>query len=277
VGGCHISIFKSTREIKQYYENVFPAGYCRDIKTLRINETLLKLTNVKKKIVCDVGCGHGYLTRRSAFCGSQNVIGVDISSTLINFSKKIMKSQKIMQVYYILASGEYLPFKNNIFDIMFCSETIEHIPNVKRTIHEFYRTLVVSGSLLISSPNYFNIYGLQTKFLDIIDKIPKQIIEHRITYFFMIQQLKDIKFTEIKVQSSHMFDAIGLNPFFWHEIISQFLPQNFQVKIKKIGINIFGSIVNVDVESIYKCLPVKTYKSFPFNMIGKHIYLTAKK
>ncbi|MFX0142007.1 MAG: class I SAM-dependent methyltransferase [Candidatus Hodarchaeota archaeon] len=272
-----MSTFISAKKIVKYYENIFPSGYCRDVKTLRINETLLTLTNVKQKVICDVGCGHGYLTRRSVNYGSQRVIGIDISSSLIKISQKIKKARVMRQLSYIIASGEYLPLKNDVFDILFCSETIEHIPNIYKTVHEFYRVLVISGSLLISFPNYFNIYGLQIKLLDKINKMPKQIIEHRITYFFMRKQFEDAKFTEIKVQSSHMFDAIGLNPFFWYGIISQLLPKDFNTKIKKIGLNFFGGIVNVDVEKIYKSTPIKTYKLFPFNLIGKHIYLKAKK
>ena len=50
-----------------------------------------------------------------------------------------------------------MPFKdNNSVDIVVCTETLEHVPDMQRAINECYRILKESGYIFISTPNYNN-------------------------------------------------------------------------------------------------------------------------
>ena len=47
----------------------------------------------KDKTVLDVGCGHGALSFHAIEEGAKSVLGIDVNSTLINFSNKLLNRQ----------------------------------------------------------------------------------------------------------------------------------------------------------------------------------------
>ena len=48
--------------------------------------------------------------------------------------------------------GKYLPFENNSFDNVLCSEVVEHVFNLDEALHEIHRVLKPTGKLLITCP-----------------------------------------------------------------------------------------------------------------------------
>ena len=58
------------------------------------------------------------------------------------------------------------PFKDNSVDIVVCTETLEHVPDMQRAINECYRILKKNGYIFISTPNYNNLIGLKKKIED---------------------------------------------------------------------------------------------------------------
>ncbi len=59
----------------------------------------------------------------------------------------------------ILADVHNLPFKNNIFNCIKCTELLEHVENPDMLIKEITRVLKPSGSLILSVPFNFNIHS----------------------------------------------------------------------------------------------------------------------
>jgi 2-polyprenyl-3-methyl-5-hydroxy-6-metoxy-1,4-benzoquinol methylase len=82
----------------------------------------------------DVGCGGGYL-RES---GVSQVIGIDIKNG---------------QAVTITASAEFLPFRDQCFQLLFAGEVIEHLPEPSRAIKDWVRVLGIGGRMIISTPN----------------------------------------------------------------------------------------------------------------------------
>ncbi len=62
--------------------------------------------------------------------------------------------------------GQSLPFPDNSFDLAFCSEVIEHVPDPARLVAELKR--VSSKYVLISTESYFESSQQRTAFLDYI-------------------------------------------------------------------------------------------------------------
>jgi len=54
---------------------------------------------------------------------------------------------------YILADGTRLPFKQNSFDYILCSQVLEHIKNTENIIKEISRVLKPTGEALFNFPN----------------------------------------------------------------------------------------------------------------------------
>ncbi len=94
------------------------------------------------KTVLDVGCGSSMLLQQFP-----SLFGVDIKFSKIRFAKKFNK-------YLSCASINTLPFKSNSFDIVICSQVIEHIPKTKDIFDELDRVLVAGGRLVLGTPDY---------------------------------------------------------------------------------------------------------------------------
>ena len=79
--------------------------------------------------VLDVGCGSGNFTYQFSLL-SNKVMGIDHSEYI--FKKNPHKN-------LLLSDATNIAFKDNCFDIVFCSDTLHHIPEYTKTIREMVR------------------------------------------------------------------------------------------------------------------------------------------
>src|SRR3972149_4010751 len=56
---------------------------------------------------------------------------------------------------FLVASASKLPFKDESFDIVLCTEVIEHVDDQSQAIEEMFRVIKEGGILVITSPNRF--------------------------------------------------------------------------------------------------------------------------
>ncbi|MDD4251123.1 MAG: class I SAM-dependent methyltransferase [Candidatus ainarchaeum sp.] len=133
---------KKTNNQEYYYDSL--SGKLLGCKT-RENLILKKINKLKKDdYFLEVGCAQGHYLKK-AFKKTKNVFGIDISKEFITKAKKTGANVQI-------TSGEKLPFKNNFFNFVLCTETIEHIPNWKKSIKEIKRVLKKNGLVIITIP-----------------------------------------------------------------------------------------------------------------------------
>jgi len=91
----------------------------------------------------DVGCGNGYFTFYWAkLC---DVTGVD-------FSKEMLNNNSHPKL--ILGNAENLPFDDDTFDIVFCSNLLHHLENIEKVLKEMRR--VSKRYVIVSEPNRNN-------------------------------------------------------------------------------------------------------------------------
>src|SRR3989344_6034831 len=55
--------------------------------------------------------------------------------------------------------GGYLPIKKEIFDFIFCSSTIEHVPEPNKLLDECNRILKPTGTLYLTFPPFYSLPG----------------------------------------------------------------------------------------------------------------------
>lgn len=97
--------------------------------------------------ILDLGCGYGVYTKliknKSFF-----TIGADILSEHINIAKYTYP-----EIDFFKMDGTKLAFKDNIFDIVYMIETMEHVLEEASLLREICRILKSGGYLILSVPN----------------------------------------------------------------------------------------------------------------------------
>lgn len=110
--------------------------------------------------VLDAGCGGGrHLSETYRYAGV-NVVGIDMNKEDADKANRILN---IMHHEHEDGGGAKLvctsditrlPFADESFDIVICSEVLEHIPDLDQAIREIIRVLKPGKSLVVSVPRY---------------------------------------------------------------------------------------------------------------------------
>lgn len=94
----------------------------------------------------DVGCGTGYLIDMLSKERQAKFYGVDLSDEMI----KVAKSKNILNSEFIQGTSNNLPFEDNTFDIVTCSQSFHHYPYQIEAMKEAYRVLKKGGLYILS-------------------------------------------------------------------------------------------------------------------------------
>jgi len=113
-----------------------------------INE--IKPTSSMKVLVLDMACGTGNFSFRLAKCSNQiEVKGIDYSSKMIDIANKKLAISNLSNIEFKQGSVNNIPYANNLFDIVVCSNAFHHFQNQQKALNEMYRVLKINGKLLI--------------------------------------------------------------------------------------------------------------------------------
>lgn len=113
--------------------------------------TILKKQNRLFNRTLDLGCGVGSnFSVLKKF--SKNVIGIDNSEKAINYAKS--KGYDHLHIGDATKTG----FPANTFDMIVCSDVLEHIPD-KKAIAEIYRILKPNGVFILTVPAHRYLWG----------------------------------------------------------------------------------------------------------------------
>lgn len=102
---------------------------------------------LKPKKILDAGCGEGFTIKNLSNNGIGEVlIGVEQSPEVIAMAKKINPGIKIKK-----GSVYSLPFKARSFDLVICTEVLEHLEQPEKALRELLR--VSKRNVVVSVPN----------------------------------------------------------------------------------------------------------------------------
>ncbi len=110
-------------------------------------------------LVLDVGCGEGRHCITAYLLEDVISVGVDLSSkdlgiTRDRFAEFEELDNQDKKLFISAADACNLPFADQSFDKVICSEVLEHIPNYKGVLAEINRILKPGGIFAVSVPRF---------------------------------------------------------------------------------------------------------------------------
>lgn len=105
------------------------------------------VNRVEGNDILEVGCGSGTIVKRLSEKG-KNVIAIDLGQQFVRFCHA-----KYENACFCETDAHYLPFADNSFDTIVCSEVLEHVDHPEQALHEFNRVLRQQGKLVLTTPN----------------------------------------------------------------------------------------------------------------------------
>lgn len=114
--------------------------------------------DVKRKRVLDIGCQYGVFSFFLAEKGAL-VTGMDISQRWIGrCGREAITKHGDKSFDFMVGDAQELPFEDESFDVVVCSEVIEHVDHPGNVLSEINRVLVPGGVLVLSTPNTTSYY-----------------------------------------------------------------------------------------------------------------------
>ncbi|MCS7093221.1 MAG: class I SAM-dependent methyltransferase [Patescibacteria group bacterium] len=118
----------------------------------RARYILEKVETLKPKKVLDAGCGRGfYLKALTYFPFIREIHGIDINDHYLKIANQITSDDS--RVFVKKQSIQKTSYQDNYFDLIICSEVIEHLKDDVGALRELKRVLKDKGYLIITVPN----------------------------------------------------------------------------------------------------------------------------
>ena len=108
----------------------------------------------------DLGCGEGRHSISAYLLADAEIVGLDLGLKDLKTAKErltdfLTPPAKGGYCAFIQGTGHQLPFPDNAFDHVICSEVLEHIPDYPSFLREINRVLKPGGLFAVSVPRYF--------------------------------------------------------------------------------------------------------------------------
>ena len=110
-------------------------------------------------LVLDIGCGEGRHSLGLYVDREVNAIGIDLSTEDLKIAKSRIKDFTVTDTNksscaFGVGDIQSLPFKDNIYDAVICSEVLEHLESLDNAVSEIVRVLKPGGVLAVSVPRF---------------------------------------------------------------------------------------------------------------------------
>lgn len=100
----------------------------------------------------DVGCGTGRLLVPLSERAKAQFVGVDISLTMLKQAKKKIRELSLTdKCHLVLADGQSVPFRCNVFDFVMVVQTLHYFRNMEVAVDEIGRVTTGDSNVLVIS------------------------------------------------------------------------------------------------------------------------------
>ena len=105
-----------------------------------------KLNHISFNSLLDVGCGTGNLLSLISSKYEAKIAGVDISPDMLEIARDKLGEKADLRV----GDSENLPFDDESFDVITCTDSFHHYPHPGNVLIEFKRILKPEGHIIIA-------------------------------------------------------------------------------------------------------------------------------
>jgi demethylmenaquinone methyltransferase / 2-methoxy-6-polyprenyl-1,4-benzoquinol methylase len=118
---------------------------------IKWRKKVLKIVSDKKpKIILDIATGTGDLAILMAQTNAEKIIGLDISSGMLEVGKKKIEEKKLSTIIdLVLGDSEKIPFEDNYFDAITVGFGVRNFENLEKGFAEILRVLKPNGVFVI--------------------------------------------------------------------------------------------------------------------------------
>ena len=145
-------LIESSNSSKFAYDALYESGGI-DLSDSYYKWILRKLNPIKGKLLVDVSCGRGKLTKIAEEQGLRT-FGLDFSFSAVHIAKQ--KSQKAS---FILSDGEKISLRDSSADYITHIGNLEHYQDPSEGLREIARLLKPEGIACVLLPNGYSIIG----------------------------------------------------------------------------------------------------------------------
>lgn len=148
----------------------------------RVPESELRvLGDVEGRDILEFGCGAARWSIALASCGAK-AVGVDLSDRQLVHARRLVRHAGV-EVYLTQAAGEFLPFCDASFDVVFCDHGAMTFGDPQRTVAEAARLLRRGGLLA---------FCMATPWLDVCWDPEHRVVSDRLVeHYFGLGPLED--------------------------------------------------------------------------------------
>jgi len=104
-------------------------------------------------VLLDIGCASGHEVFSAAPYIKKGV-GVDIAKSFTDAAEQFATEHNITNTEFFHVDAEKLPFPDNSFSKIICSEVVEHVVDPKILLAEIHRVLSPNGIVVFTVPNW---------------------------------------------------------------------------------------------------------------------------
>jgi SAM-dependent methyltransferase len=104
--------------------------------------------------VLEIACGSGGVSLRMAQRFGVSVVGVDINPAAVSAAHDRATQYGLQDQadFRVTDAATTLPFADQSFDVVFCNDAINHLPDRQRVLAEWHRVLKPGGRCLYTDP-----------------------------------------------------------------------------------------------------------------------------
>lgn len=142
------------KEVKKYYIDIERYDWVTDTKYPEKLFHIWREREIVKRVnghsrgatILDVGCGTGLITRHIS---GNRIVALDINRWAVKRAKLHISNK----VEFIVGDAENLPLASDAFDIVVCTDVLEHLINPDRALKEIHRVMKTGATLIGEVPS----------------------------------------------------------------------------------------------------------------------------